>query len=49
MRVRNIRALLYLFCVAYEAKRHIGITLSGVCLSFRLSGSHTFLVVTLFW
>ena len=30
------------FCVACEAKRHIGITLSGICLS----GSHSFLVVT---
>ena len=34
------------FCVAFEVNRHIGITLSGVCLSVCLSGSHTFLVVT---
>ena len=38
------------FRVACEAWRHIGITLSGVCLSVHLSvclsGSHTFLVVT---
>ena len=38
------------FCVTCEAKQHIGITFSGVCLSVRLSvcpsGSHTFLVVT---
>ena len=36
------------FCVPCEAERHIGITLSGVCLcvSVCLSGSHTFLVVT---
>ena len=37
-------------CVNCEAYRHIGITLSGICLSVRLcvclSGSHTFLVVT---
>ena len=29
-----------------EAERHIGITLSGVCLSVRLSSSHAFVVVT---
>ena len=46
------------FCVACETYRHIGIILSGVCMSVRpsvcpsvplcvrLSGSHTFLVVT---
>ena len=38
-------------CVACEAWRHIGITLSGVCLRVRacvcLSDSHTFLIVTL--
>ena len=33
------------FRVACEAKRHIGITLSGVCLSVYLSVCHTFLVV----
>ena len=35
-------AITFICCVTIEAKRHIGITLSGVCLS----GSHTFLVVT---
>ena len=35
------------FCVACKAQRHIGITLSGVCPSVCLSGSHTFLIVCL--
>ena len=34
------------FCVACEAKHHIGITLSDVCLYVHRSGSHTFLAVT---
>ena len=39
--------------VAYKAWWHIGITLSGICLSIGpsvcLSGSHTFMVVMLFF
>ena len=38
----NTDTHIYIYCVACEAWRHIGITLSGVCLS----SSHTFLVVT---